>query len=397
MKNSFRKYFENWRYVAADRKFYGTIQWREDIYYDYEYEMVFDSKFEKIESGKAKVFDNQKRLLNTVYFGNSGSSGGLKYKAISSRMTCICNQENCSWKLSGCKNEPNNDPSSNYYWGNSWAKSAKGNIFLGYTKRYNGHNLAAKDKLYCQSASSEGCEETTFNFKGLLLKENNELIRWLDYQTALNSTLVKLKSVLDFVRAGSRLFPAKSNRSRASRRALSEKFKEREEVDDVNIEILIEANWIHESVARECKMSIDWLGQPEVKKRPFIYDIPNHKLLPTLDGHTLAGLESGAMLMIGGWDEPNFEHTRDIWILNENAWKLIGSLQESNSYGSALRIGDYIYVVSGDKAAPSGSFPVERINVANKEVIETKVIGSHAHQNDIPIIFEATAYFCVQN
>ena len=62
-----------------------------------------------------------------------------------------------------------------------------------------------------------------------------------------------------------------------------------------------------------------------------------------------------------------------------------------------MRIGDYIYVVSGAKAAPSGSFPVERINVANNEVIESKVIGGHAHQNDIPILFEATAYTCVQN
>ena len=137
-------------------------------------------------------------------------------------MTCTCNQDSCFWNLSGCKYEPSYDPSSNYYWANSWVpgsyENQKANLarakeefglckakypnktetFLGYTKRYNGHDLAAKGKLYCQSASSDGCEQSSFNFKGLLLKENNELIRWIDYQSAMNPSLVTLKSVIGF-------------------------------------------------------------------------------------------------------------------------------------------------------------------------------------------------------
>lgn len=80
MKNGYRKYFQNWRYDAADRTFYGTIQWREDMFYDYEYEMVFDSTFTKIQSGKAIVYDNKKQILNKVYFGDSSSKNGINYK-----------------------------------------------------------------------------------------------------------------------------------------------------------------------------------------------------------------------------------------------------------------------------------------------------------------------------
>ena len=137
-----------------------------------------------------KVEDDKKELILT------------ELVAISSRMTCVCNQESCSWNLSGCKYEPGYDPSSNYYWANSWVpgpyETQKANLarakeefglckakypkknetFLGYTKRYNGHDLTAKGKLYCQSAKSEGCEQSSFNFKGLLLKEKVQILHF---------------------------------------------------------------------------------------------------------------------------------------------------------------------------------------------------------------------------
>ena len=44
--------------------------------------------------------------------------------------------------------------------------------------------------------------------------------------------------------------------------------------------------------------------------------------------HTLTGLESGAMLMAGGYDNTNKAATKDIWLFKEDVWSLIGSLKE---------------------------------------------------------------------
>ena len=43
--------------------------------------------------------------------------------------------------------------------------------------------------------------------------------------------------------------------------------------------------------------------------------------------HALVGLESGALLMLGGF-EIGGDHIRDIWLLKEGSWSLIGSLPE---------------------------------------------------------------------
>ena len=44
--------------------------------------------------------------------------------------------------------------------------------------------------------------------------------------------------------------------------------------------------------------------------------------------HTLTGLESGAMLMAGGYDNTNKAATKDIWLFKEDVWSLLGYLKE---------------------------------------------------------------------
>ena len=56
--------------------------------------------------------------------------------------------------------------------------------------------------------------------------------------------------------------------------------------------------------------------------------LPDHPSYGT-QGHTLTGLDSGALLLVGGveieWD------TRGIWLLKEDTWTLIGELKEASN------------------------------------------------------------------
>ena len=45
--------------------------------------------------------------------------------------------------------------------------------------------------------------------------------------------------------------------------------------------------------------------------------------LRNMNGHTLTGLESGAMLMAGGYDYTSGDYKKDIWLLKEEVWSLI--------------------------------------------------------------------------
>ncbi|CAG5077711.1 Oidioi.mRNA.OKI2018_I69.PAR.g8794.t1.cds [Oikopleura dioica] len=115
--------------------------------------------------------------------------------------------------------------------------------------------------------------------------------------------------------------------------------------------------------------------------------------------HTLIGLESGAMLMLGGLDETIFTYSLEIWLLdtktqNDRYWRLIGSLKKFVSFGSALKIGDFIYLVIGYNSA-NGVYPIERINIVNDIIVDTEVIGGHDFRSFYPVIFETTADFCV--
>ncbi|CAG5111461.1 Oidioi.mRNA.OKI2018_I69.chr2.g5768.t1.cds [Oikopleura dioica] len=111
--------------------------------------------------------------------------------------------------------------------------------------------------------------------------------------------------------------------------------------------------------------------------------------------HTLIGLDNGAMLMLGGRLIEAGTHA-DIWQLKEDIWTRIGYLKESYASASALKIGDYIYLVSGDTDDESYNFfPVERIHLVNDDEISTEIIGGHEFYSYNPIVLEVTPDFCV--
>ncbi|CAG5091450.1 Oidioi.mRNA.OKI2018_I69.PAR.g13054.t1.cds [Oikopleura dioica] len=111
--------------------------------------------------------------------------------------------------------------------------------------------------------------------------------------------------------------------------------------------------------------------------------------------HTLTGLESGAMIMAGGYDEAERDFIKDIWILNDEVWELIGYLKEYINVGSSLKIGDYIFIVSGYERNSEGLFPVERIKMMNDDLIDSVVIGGHDFESLGPPLLQTRADYCV--
>ena len=99
--------------------------------------------------------------------------------------------------------------------------------------------------------------------------------------------------------------------------------------------------------------------------------------------------------MAGGYDQNEREYTRSIWLLKEDVWRLTGFLEEYCYRGTSLKIGDFIYAISGGVRDSNGLYPVERIKVVNDEVVNTEIIGGHDFLSWHPVIFETTADFCV--
>ena len=60
-----------------------------------------------------------------------------------------------------------------------------------------------------------------------------------------------------------------------------------------------------------------------------------------------------------------------------------------------MKIGDYIYIVTGNKKNSNGLYPVERIEVEIDDVINTEVIGEHDFVSIKLALFETTVDFCM--
>ncbi|CAG5101939.1 Oidioi.mRNA.OKI2018_I69.chr1.g69.t1.cds [Oikopleura dioica] len=116
---------------------------------------------------------------------------------------------------------------------------------------------------------------------------------------------------------------------------------------------------------------------------------------------SLIGLENGALFMAGGYDLTLIAISNDIWILKDEVWTLSSSaLKNRMRFGSALKIGNFIYLAYGDDE--TNLISVERLVVINDEVFLDRIIGSQATSTTdfpfYPIMFEVTTdnYFCDQ-
>ncbi|CAG5079622.1 Oidioi.mRNA.OKI2018_I69.PAR.g9298.t1.cds [Oikopleura dioica] len=114
------------------------------------------------------------------------------------------------------------------------------------------------------------------------------------------------------------------------------------------------------------------------------------------------------MLVLGGWNPgwntlvTEFNQPRDtnpntgiyykqIYLLKENVWSLVGNLNEPKSDATVIRLGEWIVSVAGD----SNNNFVERINWDGEAVTSVEIIGSHANTILRPIVFQSEKNFCV--
>ncbi|CAG5104914.1 Oidioi.mRNA.OKI2018_I69.chr1.g1666.t1.cds [Oikopleura dioica] len=115
-------------------------------------------------------------------------------------------------------------------------------------------------------------------------------------------------------------------------------------------------------------------------------------------GHTLTGLESGAMVMAGGYDPTSEQYLREIWLLKDEMWTSIGLLKDPKYRGSAVKIGEFIFIVAPRSFSPSPNGPrlMERVTILSDTIIETEIIGSHEFQSYNSVIFQVKADFCIK-
>ncbi|CAG5091063.1 Oidioi.mRNA.OKI2018_I69.PAR.g12836.t1.cds [Oikopleura dioica] len=114
--------------------------------------------------------------------------------------------------------------------------------------------------------------------------------------------------------------------------------------------------------------------------------------------HTLTGLESGAMILTGGYyytDDFISRDSRDIWLLKDNEWTIIGKTKERCSYCSSIRNGQFVYIVSGSDKDFSGGYPIERIEINDDVFVSSEVIGHHSTYSLNPVLYATDSDFCV--
>jgi hypothetical protein len=47
-----------------------------------------------------------------------------------------------------------------------------------------------------------------------------------------------------------------------------------------------------------------------------------------IHAHNLIGIENGSLMMVGGYVRQTDDYVTDIWLLNRDAWTIIGNLQK---------------------------------------------------------------------
>ena len=99
------------------------------------------------------------------------------------------------------------------------------------------------------------------------------------------------------------------------------------------------------------------------------------------------------MLVLGGWN-PGLTvegiYYKSIYLLNNDSWSLVGTLNDPVSHATVIRISDWIVLVSGD----SEKNLVERFKWDGEQIKELEIIGDNQNTILNPIVFESSRNFC---
>jgi len=111
-----------------------------------------------------------------------------------------------------------------------------------------------------------------------------------------------------------------------------------------------------------------------------------------LRGHELIGLNNGDLLLIGGQD-PEFNFMYSIWRLSSGTWTLDGYLKKVHGFGSAVYVGNSIYIMG---RVPEGwTSIIQRIDIAGDDSFEkNELLGFHGEMHDSVILFNVKEGTC---
>ncbi|CAG5084542.1 Oidioi.mRNA.OKI2018_I69.PAR.g10668.t1.cds [Oikopleura dioica] len=115
--------------------------------------------------------------------------------------------------------------------------------------------------------------------------------------------------------------------------------------------------------------------------------LPDHP--KALNGHSCIGVEAG-MLVLGGFDNDEDSYNVEVFLLRDAMWTIVGQLNKFHWFSSPLKIGKFIYLVSGYEQP----FPVEELQWNGTEVTNAKVIGNNCCPTNRPIIFQVDEFYC---
>ncbi|CAG5102927.1 Oidioi.mRNA.OKI2018_I69.chr1.g532.t1.cds [Oikopleura dioica] len=123
------------------------------------------------------------------------------------------------------------------------------------------------------------------------------------------------------------------------------------------------------------------------------FSMPDHTR--NIYAHTLTGLDDGSLILAGGYDMTQDSFSKNIWMLKNGSWDIIGLMKMNYYLASAIRIESEIFIASGRPAENVGNYPVERIIFEDNQFIETNIIASHDSSNYIPVLFAVEIDFCI--
>ncbi|CAG5108419.1 Oidioi.mRNA.OKI2018_I69.chr1.g3786.t1.cds [Oikopleura dioica] len=107
--------------------------------------------------------------------------------------------------------------------------------------------------------------------------------------------------------------------------------------------------------------------------------------------HSCIGVFDGYLLLGGQYEEnDNFYNSKDVYLLRDSKWTVVGQLNEIHFYSSATRIGNTIYLVGGKKEP----FAVEKLEWDGEKISSAKVINNHSNPFWRPILFPVDEFYC---
>ncbi|CAG5108425.1 Oidioi.mRNA.OKI2018_I69.chr1.g3789.t1.cds [Oikopleura dioica] len=177
-----------------------------------------------------------------------------------------------------------------------------------------------------------------------------------------------------------------------------EKFKKCEEFDGSAVSIKPSTKYSHRSsclaLYNDQPVAVS-SGLPEGRKKVEKFDGVSWTEMEDFPKpiyiHSCIGVFDGYLLLGGNYEENDkYYNSKDVYLLRDSRWTVVGQLNKYHWYSSATRIRNTIYLVSGKKEP----YAVEKLEWDGEEISSAKVINNHSNPFWRPIIFPVDEFYC---